>query len=159
MTNLTDQTEVNALTNRDWTIETLEIGARSLGHDPESRLLGLFDVLGDVINRADREARAFVASLVGNERSAELMTAITRLAAATGPRDVEGLAQSIRLLVAGSAAAALVGDLDSARRGRALARNLMESRRVSSAVQGLVSPVPHECPSDHDLNSYLDRGF
>jgi len=129
------------------------------GHDADSRLLGLFDVLGDVINRADREGRAFVVSLGDGGKSLELMSAITRLCTETALRDAEGLAQSIRLLVTGSAAAALTGDLDSGRRGREMARDLIIRHRDDSAVQESVPLARGAYAREHDLGSYLDWGF
>lgn len=141
---------------REWTVAKFESSARLRGYDPVGRLIALFDVLDDVTNRADREARSFVTTLAGTALVADLTRTITRLAAESGLRDVEDAVLSLRVLISGAATSALAGDLDSASRARAMARTLI-SRHLDDVVRQ--EPIIQAEPIyelDHELDSFLN---
>jgi hypothetical protein len=143
-------------TGREWTVAKLESSARLRGFDPVGRLLALFDVLDDVTNRADREARSFVTVLAGSGLQLDLTRAITRLAAETGLRDVEEVVLSLRLLITGALNSVLAGDLNSPRRARSMASTLVGLHREASAQQEPIAQAQPLLDIDHELDSYLD---
>lgn len=119
----------------------VEASARSRGETAEERLLALFDVVDDLFNRADREARAFVEVLgeIGrglplNDQSAavqvEFRTLIVTLAVEAELRNVDDVVQSWRILMIGSILRAMAGDLEAAQRSRSLAADLITRNRV-----------------------------
>lgn len=119
--------------DRAWSAARVESEARGHGRDPEQRLLAVFDVLDGVINRADREARAYVAVLAndsaGSVPHAELGTLIETLASEAGLEARGELLLSFELLVVGATHGALGGDLDSAGRARRMAVDLVPHHR------------------------------
>jgi hypothetical protein len=130
--------------DRAWTVAQIETSARSRGTNPESRLLAIFEVLDDLFNRADREARKFVVTLAEMSQGRPLDTAGTEIlvtfralidtfAAEASLRDPAGFALSWRILMNGTIIKAIEGDLDSALRAKEMARDLIA--RHSGATQ------------------------
>lgn len=125
-----------------WTHEWLETEARRRGATPEEQLLAIFDVFQEWFRRDDFEACAFINVLLemGTEHSAgkacvgylEHIRAIVRgLAEEAGLRDAESFARSYHILMKGSIVSAAEGDVDAAKRGKSMARLLIEQHRAA----------------------------
>ena len=156
VTQLPETIAVAATDGRQWTVAKLESGARVRGHNAEGRLLALFDTLDDVINRADREARAFVLSLASPASVGQVRDTLHNLAGETELRDVPGFVSSAEVLFAGVVALALVGDLDAANRAQVMARELVLRHQTVSATEEPIVEVQPKFDQDDDLDSYLD---
>jgi AcrR family transcriptional regulator len=128
------------LREQRWTKDFVEAGAISRGPDPEQRLLAIFDVFDEWFHREDFEACSFInvmlemgpahpagsASVVHLE---QVRSIVRRLAEESGLRDTDSLARSFHILMKGSIIAATEGDTKAARRGKAMARLLIEQHR------------------------------
>jgi AcrR family transcriptional regulator len=128
------------LREQRWTRDFVEAGAIRRGTNPEERLLAIFDVFDEWFHRDDFEACAFInillemgpehpagsASILYLERIREL---VRRFAEEAGLRDTEAFARSWHILMKGSIVSAAEGDNEAARRGKAMARLLIESHR------------------------------
>ena len=128
------------LREQRWTKDLIEAGAMRRGSNPEERLLAIFDVLDEWFHRDDFEAGSFIKVLLelgpnnpagdASVRHLEQLRAIARhLAEEAGLRDTESFAHSWHILIQGSIVVAAEGDVDAARRGKAMARLLIEQHR------------------------------
>jgi AcrR family transcriptional regulator len=123
-----------------WTHELVEEGAKSRGSTPEEQLLAIFDVFDEWFRREDFEACSFISVLLemgpehpagrASMRHLENIRSIVRdLAEEAGLRDPASFAHSWHILMKGSIVAAAEGDLEAARRARAMARQLIDRYR------------------------------
>lgn len=123
-----------------WTHELVEAGAKSRGSTPEEQLLAIFDVFDEWFRREDFEACSFISVLLemgpehpagrASMRHLENIRSIVRdLAEEAGLRDPALFAHSWHILMKGSIVAAAEGDLEAARRARAMARQLINQYR------------------------------
>jgi AcrR family transcriptional regulator len=123
-----------------WTHELVEAGAKSRGSTPEEQLLAIFDVFDEWFRREDFEACSFISVLLemgpqhpagrASMRHLENIRSIVRdLAEEAGLRDTASFAHSWHILMKGSIVAAAEGDLEAARRARAMARQLIDQYR------------------------------
>ena len=128
------------LREQRWTKDFVEAGAMRRGSNPEERLLAIFDVLDEWFHRDDFEAGSFIKVLLelGPKHPAggasvlhlEQLRAIgRRFADEAGLRDTESFARSWHILMEGSIVVAAEGDLEAARRGKAMARLLIDQHR------------------------------
>ena len=123
-----------------WTKDLIEAGAMRRGSNPEEHLLAIFDVLDVWFHRDDFEAGSFMKVLLelgakhpaggASVRHLEQLRAIARhLAEEAGLRDTESFAHSWHILIQGSIVVAAEGDVQAARRGKSMARVLIEEHR------------------------------
>ncbi|MHC5796394.1 TetR/AcrR family transcriptional regulator [Lacisediminihabitans sp. FW035] len=121
---------------RDWTIGTIEAGARERGATPQERLLAIFDVFDDWFQRDDFEACSFINVLIemgaahplgqaSIEYLVHIRQIVTTLAEEAGLRDPAEFARSWHILMKGSIISATEGDGKAARRAQAMARALI----------------------------------
>ena len=122
---------------RRWTFGIIEAQAVDRGSNPEERLLAIFDVFDDWFQRDDFEACSFINILLemgaahpvgqASVRYLENIRAmVSRLAEQAGLRDREDFARSWHILMKGSIVSAAEGDLQAARRAKAMARRLID---------------------------------
>ena len=128
------------LREQRWTRDFVEAGAIRRGTNPEERLLAIFDVFDEWFHGDDFEASVFInvlfemgpehpvggASILHLER---IRGVVSRFAEEAGLRDPETFARSWHILMQGSIVSAAEGDTEAARRGKAMARLLIESHR------------------------------
>jgi AcrR family transcriptional regulator len=128
------------LREQRWTKDTIEAGAMRRGSNPEERLLAIFDVLDEWFHRDDFEAGSFIKVLLelgvnhpaggASVRHLEQIRAIVRrLAEEAGLRDTDSFARSWHILIQGSIVVAAEGDAEAARRGKSMARQLIDQYR------------------------------
>ena len=128
------------LREQRWTKDLIEAGAMRRGSNPEERLLAIFDVLDEWFHRDDFEAGSFIKVLLelgpehpaggASVRHLEQLRAIARhLAEEAGLRDTDSFARSWHILIQGSIVVAAEGDVEAARRGKSMARLLIEQYR------------------------------
>jgi AcrR family transcriptional regulator len=128
------------LREQRWTKDLIEGGAMRRGSNPEERLLAIFDVLDEWFHRDDFEAGSFIKVLLelgpehpaggASVRHLEQLRAIARhLAEEAGLRDTESFARSWHILMEGSIVVAAEGDVEAARRGKSMARMLIDQYR------------------------------
>jgi AcrR family transcriptional regulator len=128
------------LREQRWTKDLIEAGAMRRGSNPEDRLLAIFDVLDEWFHRDDFEAGSFIKVLLelgpkhpaggASVRHLEQLRAIVRrLAEEAGLRDTDSFAHSWHILMEGSIVVAVEGDVQAARRGKAMARLLIDQYR------------------------------
>jgi AcrR family transcriptional regulator len=128
------------LREQRWTKDLIEAGAMGRGSNPEEQLLAIFDVLDEWFHRDDFEAGSFIKVLLelgpkhpagdASVRHLEQLRAIaSHLAEEAGLRDTESFAHSWHILMQGSIVVAAEGDVEAARRGKAMARSLIEQHR------------------------------
>ncbi|CAN5483401.1 hypothetical protein BH10ACT4_BH10ACT4_07920 [soil metagenome] len=121
---------------RDWTIGTIEAGARARGATPQERLLAIFDVYDDWFQRDDFESCSFVNVMIemgathplgqaSIEYLVHIRQIVTRLAEEAGLRDPAEFARSWHILMKGSIISATEGDSLAARRAQSMARALI----------------------------------
>jgi hypothetical protein len=163
MADLAQRRRPGTADKRAWTVAMVESSARSRGSSPEGRLLGIFDVLDAIINRADREARDFVEVLAGMSTGRPLDAAgtvildgfrdlIETLAAEAGLVAREELALSWRILMKGAILRAVEGDLTAAARARSMAVDLIVRHRPTALR---VAPLAHD-PEEFDASVAFD---
>ena len=128
------------LREQRWTKDLIEAGAMGRGSNPEERLLAIFDVLDEWFHRDDFEAGSFIKVLLelgpknpagdASVRHLEQLRVIARqFAEEAGLRDTQSFAHSWHILIQGSIVVAAEGDLAAARRGKAMARLLIDQYR------------------------------
>jgi AcrR family transcriptional regulator len=128
------------LREQRWTKDLIEAGAMRRGSNPEQHLLAIFDVLDEWFHRDDFEAGSFIKVLLelgpnnpaggASVRHLEQLRAIARhLAEEAGLRDTDSFAHSWHILIQGSIVVAAEGDVEAARRGKAMARQLIDQYR------------------------------
>jgi AcrR family transcriptional regulator len=124
-----------------WTRAWVEGEARRLGTTPEDRLLAIFDLFDEWFHREDFEGCSFInvlletadrTSRVGDASVVHLATIrsiVRTLAEEAGLRDPDAFAHSWHILMKGSIVAAGEGDVEAARRAKAMARLLLAEHR------------------------------
>ena len=123
-----------------WTRGLIEDEAQRRGSDPEERLLAIFDVFDEWFHRDDFEACSFINVLLemgpqhpAGDASVEYLdhirAIVRRFADEAGLRDTESFARSWHILMKGSIVSAAEGDLEAARRAKAMARLLLDQYR------------------------------
>jgi AcrR family transcriptional regulator len=123
-----------------WTLDWVEREARRRADHPEGQLLAIFDAFDEWFRRDDFEACSFINVLLelgsGHPagracvRHLENIRSIVRgLAEEASLRDPESFARSWHILMKGSIVSAAEGDVDAARRAKAVARRLIEEHR------------------------------
>jgi AcrR family transcriptional regulator len=128
------------LREQRWTKDLIEAGAIRRGSNPEERLLAIFDVLDEWFHREDFEAGSFIKVLLelGPEHPAgadsvrhleQIRVIVRRLAEEAGLRDTDSFAHSWHILMQGSIVVAAEGDAQAARRGKSMARQLIDQYR------------------------------
>jgi AcrR family transcriptional regulator len=128
------------LREQRWTKDLIEAGAIRRGSNPEQRLLAIFDVLDEWFHRDDFETGSFIKVLLelGPNHPAggasvrhleQIRMIVRRLAEEAGLRDTDSFAHSWHILMQGSIVVAAEGDAQAARRGKAMARLLIEQHR------------------------------
>jgi AcrR family transcriptional regulator len=128
------------LREQRWTKDLIEAGAIRRGSNPEERLLAIFDVLDEWFHRDDFEAGSFIKVLLelGPKHPAggasvrhleQIRVIVRRLAEQAGLRDTDSFARSWHILMEGSIVVAAEGDVEAARRGKAMARLLIDQYR------------------------------
>jgi AcrR family transcriptional regulator len=128
------------LREQRWTRGLVEAEAQRRGSDPEERLLAIFDVFDEWFHRDDFEACSFINVLLemgpqhpaGNasvEYLDHIRSIVRRFADEAGLRDTESFAHSWHILMKGSIVSAAEGDVEAARRGKAMARLLIDQYR------------------------------
>jgi AcrR family transcriptional regulator len=128
------------LREQRWTKGIIEAEAMRRGSNPEEHLLAIFDVLDEWFHRDDFEAGSFIKVLLelGPKHPAggasvlhleQLRAIVRRLAEEAGLRDTESFARSWHILMEGSIVVAAEGDVEAARRGKAMARLLIDQYR------------------------------
>ena len=128
------------LREQRWTKDLIEAGAMRRGSNPEERLLAIFDVLDEWFHRDDFEAGSFSKVLLelgpghpaggASVRHLEQLRAIVRrLAEEAGLRATDSFARSWHILIQGSIVVAAEGDAQAARRGKSMARQLIDQYR------------------------------
>ena len=128
------------LREQRWTKDLIEAGAIRRGSNAEERLLAIFDVLDEWFHRDDFEAGSFIKVLLelgpkhpaggASVRHLEQIRAIVRrLAEEAGLCDTDSFAHSWHILMKGSIVSAAEGDVEAARRGKAIARLLIDQYR------------------------------
>jgi AcrR family transcriptional regulator len=131
------------LREQRWTKDLIEAGAIRRGSNPEERLLAIFDVLDEWFHRDDFEAGSFIKVLLelGPEHPAggasvlhleQIRAIVRRLAKEAGLRKTDSFARSWHILMEGSIVVAAEGDAQAARRGKSMARQLIEQHRPDS---------------------------
>jgi AcrR family transcriptional regulator len=128
------------LREQRWTKDFVEAGAISGGADAEQRLLAIFDVFDEWFQREDFEACSFINVLLemgsrhpAGDASVEYLdhirAIVRRFADEAGLRDTDSFARSWHILMKGSIVSAAEGDVEAARRGKAMARLLIDEYR------------------------------
>ncbi len=123
-----------------WTHDLVEAEAQRRGSDPEERLLAIFDVLDDWFHRDDFEACSFINVLLemgprhpaadaSVEHLDHIRAIVQRFADEAGLRDTGSFARSWHILMKGSIVSAAEGDVEAARRGKSMARLLIDQHR------------------------------
>jgi AcrR family transcriptional regulator len=125
---------------RRWTFDWVAAESRRRGATPEKQLLAIFDLFDEWFHRGDFEGCSFINVLL--EMSAEhpagrasvqhlenIRGVVSELAGEAGLRDPAGFARSWHILMKGSIVQAAEGDVDAARRAKALARLLIAEHR------------------------------
>ena len=124
-----------------WTHGFVESEARKRGSTAEERLLAIFDVFDEWFRGREFDACAFINVLLEmgpdhalGKASAQYLEnirdVVRQLASEAGLRDVDQFARTWHILMKGSIVSASEGDLDAAKRAKALARLLIDEYRV-----------------------------
>jgi AcrR family transcriptional regulator len=124
-----------------WTHGWVEAEARKRGSTPEERLLAIFDLFDEWFHRVDFEGCSFVNVLLETpnpehpvrrasaEHLENIRTVLRSLADEADLRSTDEFARSFHILMKGSIVQAGEGDLDAAKRAKAMARDLIEKYR------------------------------
>jgi AcrR family transcriptional regulator len=125
-----------------WMTGWLEQELMRRGGTPAARVLALFDAFDNWFRRDDYEGCLFTRALLevrdpqNPVRSAavagltNVRALIRKLAQQSGVQDPERFAFQIQLLLLGATVAAVSGELDAARRGREVARLMLEQEGI-----------------------------
>lgn len=125
-----------------WMSGWLEQVVAQSAESPGARILALFDAFDEWFRRDDYEGCLFVRALLETRESSHPVNAaaleglgsvrelVTGLAEEAGAEDPSELALQIQLLLLGSTVAAVAGEPDAARKGRDVARLLLEREGV-----------------------------
>lgn len=123
-----------------WTFGTVEAGAKESTDDPEGQLLAIFDGFDEWFQLDDFEGNPFINVLLemgrdhplgraSAEHLATVRSFVAAIAAEAGLREPEEFARSFHILMKGSIVQATEGDLDAAKRAKAMAARLIEDFR------------------------------
>jgi AcrR family transcriptional regulator len=124
-----------------WTKEWVEAESRRRGDTPEERLLAIFDLFDEWFHRDDFEGCSFInvllemndretpAGKASTDHLANIRSIIRARAKEAGLRDPDGFAHSWHILMKGSIVAAGEGDVDAAKRAKAMGRLLIAQHR------------------------------
>ncbi len=130
-----------------WTRAWLQGEVERSGGSAGGKLLVIFDVFDKWFRRQDFEACAFAKVLLEHEPGHPVRRAavrhlgnirafIKRLAGDAGARDADGFARQWQILMIGSILAAYAGDLDAARRAKAVGLQFLAAETVSKPPSG-----------------------
>jgi AcrR family transcriptional regulator len=133
-----------------WTHGFIAAEATRRGATPEAQLLAIFDVFDDWFRRRDFDTCSFINVLLelGIDHPAgrasvrhleNIRTFVRGLAEQAALRDSAAFAHSWHILMKGSIIAAAEGDLDAAKRAKAMARLLIDSHRSPEFPAGRLS--------------------
>jgi AcrR family transcriptional regulator len=126
------------LHERVWTWEWFEREIQRRGSTPTERLLAAFDVFDDWFHDADYGGCLFTNSLLESHDRlspigaasvkglAEVRSVLRQLAIDAGVKNPDDFAHKWQMVMLGSIIAAIDGDVEAARRGREVARHLLE---------------------------------
>jgi len=145
-----DELALAFLRNREefWTRAWLQREVERRGGTPGARLLAVFDVLDKWFRRPDFEACAFARVLLEHDEPAHplrlaavrhmgnIRSFIIRLAADAGVRAADGFARQWQILMVGSIVAAYAGDVDAARRAKAVGLRFLADETASKSRSG-----------------------
>lgn len=125
-----------------WTKEWVEAEAKRRGGTPEAQLMAIFDLFDEWFHQKDFEGCSFINVLLefngtGDQRIARasathlenIREVVRALAEEASLRDPAGFAMSWHILMKGSIVQAGEGDLEAARRAKALGGLLIEQHR------------------------------
>lgn len=123
-----------------WTLDWVRAEARRRGSSPQEQLLSIFDLFDEWFRRRSFEGCSFINVLlemgsthpVGSASIRHLeniRTVVQTLAEEAGLRDPASFALSWHILMKGSIVQAAEGDLDAAKRAKAMARRLLDEHR------------------------------
>jgi len=127
-----------------WTRNWLRAEIERRGKTPEEQLLAIFDAFEDWFHQQPFEGCLFINILTEARHQpapiraaavgalAEVRALVSDVAAAAGVRDPDDFAFRIQLLMSGSIAAALNGDVNAAEHARGLADGLLELELTAS---------------------------
>jgi hypothetical protein len=156
---MTDQASVVYLASRsrEWDVAKVAASARARSDSAATATVAVFDVLGDLFTRADREARSFVTELarmsdpedaVGDALLVAFKDTFLALAVEARFSDPEEFASACGLLLSGATTRAIGGDLQSALRARDMARDLLQRHRATGF--GVAQPFSGDVFVDFD---------
>jgi AcrR family transcriptional regulator len=120
-----------------WTLDFVEAEALRRGDSAQEQLLAIFDVFDDWFRDTEFDACSFINVLLemgpgdtlgraSIRHLANIRTIVARLAEEAGLREPGEFAHSWHILMKGSIIAATEGDVDAARRAKAMARSLID---------------------------------
>lgn len=149
------------LHEREWTVGTIEAGARARGESPEECLLAVFDVLDEWFARDDHESFVFTKVLLELGKDHPLGAAsarhlvhlrdmVARMADAAQLTDPGSFALSFHILMKGAILAALEGDRAAARRAKTMVTLLI--KEFTPPMRAI--PLLQVAETD-DLNEWL----
>lgn len=122
---------------QQWTLGMVEAEARRRGESPSDQLLAIFDVFDEWFRRDDFDACSFINVMlemgpnntVGKasiQYLANIRTIVAQFAEKAGLHDPAEFARSWHILMKGSIISATEGDLDAAKRAKAMAGSLIQ---------------------------------
>jgi AcrR family transcriptional regulator len=127
-----------------WTRGWLQAEVERRAHEPEQRLLAIFDVFGEWFARPDFEGCSFInvmleladrddpSRVASIKHLSVIREFLAGLAEAAGVEDAEAFAHQWHILMKGSIVAAAEGDARAAARAKELGELLLMSRRSST---------------------------
>lgn len=143
---------------RAWTVAMVETTVRSRAISGDSHLLALFDVLHDLINRPDRNARMFIEILAGVSNTegesvvlqSKMGALVSTFADEMGVGNAVVLTASWNILIRGTIDQAIGGDFDAAHHAKDMARTLLTQHRIP-----LLTAHPVAAPYDDNTFDYI----
>jgi AcrR family transcriptional regulator len=133
-----------------WTRDWLEVEIARLATTPPDRLLALFDACDEWFHHDEFESCAFMRTLLEfndpndpiHQAAARRLDVVRKMIEAhaeqAGAHDPENTAYQLQGLLMGAIVSATRGDLDAARRARAVAQLVLDD--ATSSAAGLTSP-------------------
>jgi AcrR family transcriptional regulator len=145
-----DELALAFLRNREelWTRAWLQGEVAARGRTPEARLLAVFDAFDKWFRRQDFEACAFAKVLLENDERAHpvrqaavrhlgnIRSFIRQLASDAGIRSPDEFAGQWQILMVGSIVAAYAGDLDAARKAKAVGQRFLRGEGACRSRSG-----------------------
>lgn len=148
---------------REWSVAKVEAGARSRADTPADAVVAMFEVIDDLVNRADREARVFVVLLarmvdvgddVGRELLLEFNDTFASLAIEAKLSEPEEFALCCGVLLSGATARAMGGDVRAGLRARDMASSLVSRHRVVVRAAARALAVDYAVDAVIDFTEY-----